>query len=311
MSDSKPDYETRLSDAVEFYRQNPGTKYAPVARKFEVSRDTLRRRVNGGRPAKGRPATFSNLSKAEEEALCDYVDRMNKTQNPISKKDVTDAANSILKERSGELNSQAHTVGVHWTSRFLRRHNISEQVLDAKNKKRKAADNRESVPLDPQVIIQGPGRRPRTPEQEPESLPENTPLRLCDYLRMSNKIIDTLKQRDPTDDLIQIAKKLQEYYVRREVFFTLAIARFEAEERRKTQSPSDGRSSRRRSQLGVVVRIDDARHKRAHEPEHDAERVERPAERVRKRTRRLDEQRSQKEQNQASQAVNEQEESCE
>ena len=122
MSELKPDYETGLSDAFEFYRQNPGAKNALVARNSEVSRNTLRRRVNGGRPAKGRPATLSNLSKAEEEALCDNVDSLNKLQLLVFKIHVTDAANSIIKEHSSKLDTQPHTVGLHWTTRFLLRH---------------------------------------------------------------------------------------------------------------------------------------------------------------------------------------------
>lgn len=53
-------------------------KILTVARQFDVSRETLRRRVNGGRPSKGKAALHSNLSNAEEEALYDYVDRLNK-----------------------------------------------------------------------------------------------------------------------------------------------------------------------------------------------------------------------------------------
>ena len=145
MSESKPDYETGLSDAVEFFRQNSGAKHALVARNFEVSRDTLRRRVNGGRPAQGRPATVSNLSKAEEEALCDYVDSLIKLQLPVFKIHVTDAANSIIKEHSSKLDTQPHTVGLHWTTRFLLRHKYTAQRLQVIAKKRKAAENTENV----------------------------------------------------------------------------------------------------------------------------------------------------------------------
>ena len=134
MSESKPDYETGFSDTVKFYRQNPGAKHAPVAGKFEVSRDTLRRRVNGGRPAKRRPATLSSLSKAEEEALCDYVDSLNKLQLPVFIIHVTDAADSIIKEHSSELDTQPHTVGIYWTTRFLRRHKYTAQRLHVTEK---------------------------------------------------------------------------------------------------------------------------------------------------------------------------------
>ena len=145
MAESKPDYETRLSDAVEFYRQNPDAKYAPVARQFEVSPETLRRRVNGGRPAKGKHATHSKLSKAEEEALSDYVDCLNKLQLPVFREHVTDAANSIIKDRSSKLDTQPQTVGINWTTRILTRHDISVQRLKIIDKKRKAAENLDNV----------------------------------------------------------------------------------------------------------------------------------------------------------------------
>ena len=60
MTESRPDYFRRLSDAVKVARKIPGAKYAPVARQFEVSRDTNRGRVNGERPTKGKPATHNN-----------------------------------------------------------------------------------------------------------------------------------------------------------------------------------------------------------------------------------------------------------
>ncbi|CAK7275673.1 hypothetical protein SEPCBS57363_006831, partial [Sporothrix epigloea] len=119
---------------------------------------------------------------------------MKKSQLPITKKDVTDAANLILKEHSSKLNTQPRTVGIHWTTRFLRRNDISVQRLHVNGKKRKAAENRETVPLNPQVVVEIIDHRPRTPEQEPESSPADTPPRLRDVLRMSNEIIYTLKQ---------------------------------------------------------------------------------------------------------------------
>ena len=307
MAESKPDYETRLSDAVEFYRQNPDAKYAPVARRFEVSPETLRRRVNGGRPAKGKPATHSKLSKAEEEALSDYVDCLNKLQLPNFREHVTDAANSIIKDRSSKLDTQPQTVGINWTTRFLTRHNIAREKAYSEHNVKSAFKKAGIVPLNSQVVIEGFDQRPRTPERQPESSPASTPLRLHDVYRASNRVIDSLKQLGATDDVVQEAGKLQDLYLHREALNTQLTARLEAEQRRKTQSQNDKLLSRRRLQLGGVLSIGDARHMRMHELEDDVERAERTAERARKRARRLDEQRSRQEQNQARWAAREQE----
>ena len=239
MAESKPDYETRLSDAVEFYRQNSDAKYASVARQFEVSRETLRQRLNGRRPAKGKPATHSKLSKAEEEALCDYVDRLKKLQRPVYKEHVTDAANSIIKEHSSKLDTQPYTVGTRWTLRFLHRHNISVQRPHMKEKKRKAAENTETVPLDPQVGVEGLDHRSRTPELEPENPPANTAPWLREAHRISNEIIDSLKQHGPTDDLIQKVEELRDLAVHREAVIVQASARLQAKQRQKKATPSD------------------------------------------------------------------------
>ena len=279
MAESQPDYATRLSNAIEFYRQNSNAKYAPVARQFEVSPETLRRRVNGGRPAKGRPATNSKLSKAEEEALCDYIDGLNKSQVPISKKDVIDAANSIIKEHSSKLNLQPHTVGYQWTMRFLHRHNIPVPGLHVKEKKRKAAETGETIPLKPQVVIEDLDHRPRAPEKEPESSPANTSLGLCDVHQLSNDIIGSLKQLGATDDVVRKVEKLRDFAIHRETLSVQVSARLKAVQRQKTQSPSGGRASRRlRLEPGRVVRIQDARHMQVHELEDSAESAERTSE---------------------------------
>ncbi|KAM4067518.1 DDE superfamily endonuclease [Hirsutella rhossiliensis] len=58
--------------------------------------------------------------EAQEKALCRYIDRLDNVNLAVRVEFVTDAANCILRERSGQ--SGAPTVGLNWTSRFLKRH---------------------------------------------------------------------------------------------------------------------------------------------------------------------------------------------
>ena len=112
--------EARIQDALGHIDNFPGAKVATVAREFGVPRGRLRYRLQGRPPKTGQPAKNTRLSRPEEDALCRYIDRLDNVNLAVRIEFVTDAANFILRERSGQ--SDAPTVGPNWTSRFLKRH---------------------------------------------------------------------------------------------------------------------------------------------------------------------------------------------
>ncbi|KJZ70465.1 hypothetical protein HIM_10137 [Hirsutella minnesotensis 3608] len=112
--------EARTQAALRHIENFPGAKVATVAREFGVTRDRLRCRLQGRPPKIGQRARNTRLSQPEEKALCRYIDRLDNVNLAVRVEFVTDAANCILRERSGQ--SGAPTVGLNWTSRFLKRH---------------------------------------------------------------------------------------------------------------------------------------------------------------------------------------------
>jgi hypothetical protein len=55
--------EQRIREACEYIENFPDAKIATIARDFEVSRSTLRDRLNGCQPKKGRPNINTKLTK--------------------------------------------------------------------------------------------------------------------------------------------------------------------------------------------------------------------------------------------------------
>ncbi|KJZ69200.1 hypothetical protein HIM_11400 [Hirsutella minnesotensis 3608] len=78
---------------------------ATVAREFGVPSGRLRYRLQGRPPKAGQEAKNTRLSRPEEKALCRYIDRLDHINLAVRAEFVTDAANHILCERSGQTDS--------------------------------------------------------------------------------------------------------------------------------------------------------------------------------------------------------------
>ena len=81
--------ESRIDDALHFYSLYPQLPLFAVAREYHVPRTTLQRRLAGAGPRKGRKASHSRLSKAEEEAICRYIDRLKRMNIAVRKDFIT------------------------------------------------------------------------------------------------------------------------------------------------------------------------------------------------------------------------------
>ncbi|KJZ69725.1 hypothetical protein HIM_10894 [Hirsutella minnesotensis 3608] len=130
--------EARIQEALQYIGDFPDAKVAKVAREFGVPRNRLRYRLEGRPPKSGRRATNLKLSQPEETALCLYIDRLDNINLAVRPEFVTDAANHILHERSGQAD---FVVGSKWTSRFLRRHGYFKKLQKKLHSERQASED--------------------------------------------------------------------------------------------------------------------------------------------------------------------------
>src|SRR5580692_9926814 len=96
--------ESQIQEAIKYIQNFPDTKIAKVAQEFKIPVSRLRHRLKGRPPKVGQPAKNTKLLRAEEAALCRYIDRLDNINLAVhvefvSVEFVTDAANSILRER--------------------------------------------------------------------------------------------------------------------------------------------------------------------------------------------------------------------
>lgn len=134
--------ESRIQEAVNHIRRFPDAKIATVAKEFGVPRNRLRYRLEGRSPKNGQPAANTKLSRAEESALCRYIDRLDRINLAVRPEFVTDAANYILREQTSQ--SQAGhplLVGPNWTTRFLTRHKYSKRLQKKLHADRQASED--------------------------------------------------------------------------------------------------------------------------------------------------------------------------
>ncbi|OAQ57817.2 tc5 transposase DNA-binding domain-containing protein [Pochonia chlamydosporia 170] len=126
--------EARIQEAIQHLSDNPGAKVATVAKQFGVPRNRLRM------PNK-------KLSEPEEQAICNYIDRLDRISLAVRAEFVTDAANYILKQRSSRSlqPEEIPVVNPQWTTRFLKRHGYCKQLRRKLNSDRQASENLERV----------------------------------------------------------------------------------------------------------------------------------------------------------------------
>ena len=143
MSSTNIDIDLRVEEAVRYLGNNLTAGQRAVAKKFNVPRDRVRRRLSGVPPKQGRHASNAWLTEPEEVALCRYVDRLDKMNLSIRKEFIKDAANLILRERTEE--TPQPTVGPKWVARFIKRHNYSVLSQKIRDSSRQNAESVEKV----------------------------------------------------------------------------------------------------------------------------------------------------------------------
>jgi hypothetical protein len=134
--------ESRIQEAIRFIERFPEAPVAKVAEEFEVPRGRLRYRLSGMPPKRGLPAHNTKLTEPEEKALCRYIDRLDALNLAVRPEFVTDAADTILRERSSKIEAaNPPTVGRHWTTRFLKRHGYNKRRQKRVNAERKESED--------------------------------------------------------------------------------------------------------------------------------------------------------------------------
>ena len=138
--------EACIKEAIAFISNRENTISIPeVAEKFDVPLRRLRNRLNGVPSKIGHVGTNRKLSEAEEDALCGYVDRLDKLGLPIRPRMLESTANIILsRNHTGE--DSPPVVGTKWVSRFLQRHSeYSVRKQKMTDPRRTLASNATSV----------------------------------------------------------------------------------------------------------------------------------------------------------------------
>jgi hypothetical protein len=98
MPDSYHDIEACIKQAVDALKQEEFTTIKAAVQAFNVPYSRLYAWVEGRKNQLERRATNRRLSKAQELALCQYIDELDKYDIPATQKMVHKTANSILKE---------------------------------------------------------------------------------------------------------------------------------------------------------------------------------------------------------------------
>ena len=88
--------EQNIQKAIKYVQKNPDAKISHMARDFAVSRHRLTARLRGRASLFQRPPSHTLLSKAEEVAICRYIDRLDRVSLSVRKEFVRDAANYII-----------------------------------------------------------------------------------------------------------------------------------------------------------------------------------------------------------------------
>ena len=137
--------EGRIQEALQCRQEYPNRSITSLAKEYHVPYHRLRARLFSTPSKIGRQPTYSRLSKAQEHALCMYIDRLDHVRLSVRRSFIENAANSILQANTPDNAPSPPPIGQHWVNRFITRHGYSvvpQKVLDAD---RQAAENQEVI----------------------------------------------------------------------------------------------------------------------------------------------------------------------
>ena len=137
--------EDRVHAALDYLDSYPTAKIATVAHHFRITRAVLRNRIAGrGRPNRPPPSNMK-IKPIEKQAICNYINRLDRINLSVRAKFIEEAANRILKARANPLNSTPPSVGKMWVTRFIQRHRYLQRLQKKLDSNRTQAENIEAV----------------------------------------------------------------------------------------------------------------------------------------------------------------------
>ena len=105
----------------------------------------VQRRLRGQASRSTRTPTHTRLDPAQEQSLCDYIDRLDNIEHSIRLKHIQGAAEYILKTVS-DPDNPPRTLGRDWASRFIKRHpKYSKRKQKPLSAERKNAHDEQSI----------------------------------------------------------------------------------------------------------------------------------------------------------------------
>jgi hypothetical protein len=116
---------------------NENPSQAKIARQYEISTSTLWDRINDRKTAAARNQQFQRLSQEEEEAICDWILRLQTWGWSSHVKQVHSIAKELLIKKNDDK-----SVEINWSQKFLKRHSqIKTAYVSSLDKKRVMTQN--------------------------------------------------------------------------------------------------------------------------------------------------------------------------
>ncbi|KAF9252780.1 transcriptional regulator family: Centromere protein B, DNA-binding region [Penicillium roqueforti] len=190
MPKTNKDIEQQIQLAMDSLSDQSKPNIRKTAREFAVPEGRLRRRWRGGKSLFERQPNGRKLNSAQEKALCAIIASFHAVGSSITRRQITDAADSILKDGHNDPTTEPPRIGDHWLKRFLKRNpNLFPTELESSNPH---GDNLS---------------RPDTPSVSSQETEFSTPKTAEEIRRIS----DRLNRTDPNtqrfkDGLAKLAK---------------------------------------------------------------------------------------------------------
>ena len=122
MSDTYLATEKRIAKAVSAWKLDVTQSICSIAQKYNVGRTALTKRLHGGDSQSARTPTNRSLTKAQEYAICHYIERLDECGQSPKLSMIEGAANYLLAQGHLDLSVPPPKVGETWTKRFVDRH---------------------------------------------------------------------------------------------------------------------------------------------------------------------------------------------
>ena len=106
--------EDRINEAIDSIHDGWYTNCAAAAREYDVPLRRLQRRWNGSGSRSTHAGTNKALIEAQEQAICEYIARLDAINMSARPRMIVGAANYLLKFENRQ-------VGYQWLTRFLKR----------------------------------------------------------------------------------------------------------------------------------------------------------------------------------------------